>query len=235
MLNTDTKRSVFASDMKSSGFTANRKTSTDAYKEVFGSDRKSSFTKLDAGFGREDVYTSKFRDGRVYGRDMISEVNGSYENDIRRSSKVQNSFQTDEFSSERNVSRGGERKFSSTFDMREERRASTIDSSQMSSADGVNGERNTHFYTKIERSSNVRRDSVDRTRGHQNKESSEIWNRNESKGVHMDRARREKDDVSHRKESYSGEISDGSGTLITASRKTESTSALNVCGSSGDG
>lgn len=229
------KRSAFTSDTRSSGFTSNRKTSTDAYKEVFGSNRKSSFTKLDAGVGREDIYTSKFSDDRIYGKDRISDIKGSYERDIRRSSKVQNSFQTDEFSSERNASRNGERKFSSTFDTREERRASTFDSTHTSYTDGTNGERNTHFLLKTERSSNVRRDSVDSTCGQHSRESSEVWNRNESKGVRVDRARREKDDVSHRKESYNGEISNGSGTLITASRKTELTSGLNICGSSGDG
>ncbi|KAK3871034.1 hypothetical protein Pcinc_023800 [Petrolisthes cinctipes] len=70
------------------------------------------------------------------GKEKTSKVNSSYERDIRRSSKVQNSFQTDEFSSERNVSRGEERKFSSTFGMREERRASTLDSSHASFVDG---------------------------------------------------------------------------------------------------
>ncbi|KAK4328937.1 hypothetical protein Pmani_000687 [Petrolisthes manimaculis] len=230
MLSSDMKRSAFSSDMKSSGFRSDRRTSTDAYKEVFGSDRKSSYTKFDAGIGRDDTYTSKFRDDGVYGKENTSKVNSSYERDIRRSSKVQNSFQTDEFSSERNVSHGGERKFSSTFDMREERRASTFDSSHASFVDGTNGERNIHLYTKTERSSNVRRDSVDSTRGKHSKESSEVWDRNESVGVHLGRTRREKDDVSHRKESY-----DGSSPLITGSQKTESTSGLYISGSSGDG
>lgn len=221
--------------MRSSGLTSSRKTSTDAYKEVFGSDRKSSFTKLDAGVGREDIYTSRFSDDRMYGKDRISDVKGSYDRDIRRSSIIQNSFQTDEFSSERNVSREGQRKFSSTFDMREERRASTFDSSHTSFANGTTGERKSHFYTKTEKSSNVRRDSVDSTYGQHSRESSEVWNRNESKGVRVDRAKREKDNVSHRKESYNGEISNGSGTLITASQKTELPSGVNICGSSGDG
>ncbi|KAK3871033.1 hypothetical protein Pcinc_023799 [Petrolisthes cinctipes] len=42
-------------------------------------------------------------------------------------------------------------------------------------------------------------------------------------GVHLGEPDERRTDVSHRKESYDGEISDSSGPLITGSRKTEST------------